>query len=284
MEALASHLPLILFTALCAIGAGAFLPMALRASVGGASPAKPGYGKLAWVPVAVLAIGFVAVFFHVTVPLNAPLALGGIGRSPLSNEVAVGGAFLALCLLYAVLTTAGKLSANANKAFLWVLAASAVVFGLFMGLAYNIATIPAWSSSAASVAMVALTLLGGCALGWLIVGLAGKSETTPKSVGYILLAVAVVSLVAAAIASGAESGIVAALPSFVHDTAAIAAEANGFIAGFTLCGILGVVCLAASIVKPSASRITSILSLAFVTAAIVLARCAFYLMEVGVAF
>ena len=98
------------------------------------------------IPLVVVIMGFAASFFHLASPLHAPGVFAGVGGSPLSNEILVGAIFTVLAVVYVVCALTGRLSGGARKVLVVVVAASALVFACFTGLAYVMETIASWNS------------------------------------------------------------------------------------------------------------------------------------------
>lgn len=279
MQEILMHAPLIVFTALCSMGAGAYIPLAVNATVSPEGQMQPNR-KLALIPVALLLVGFVAVVFHVTAPLNALKVVNGVGQSPLSNEVIVGGAFLALCIVHAILVSAGKIPSTANKAFLWVLAAGAMLFAAFMGLAYGVHTIPAWDTPASPVSMVGLAVFGGIAVGELILGFSGEAAGGSASAKKALVAIAAVAAAAAGAALFVQHGIAIGAPSFAHNGSEMGSKAMPLMIAYAA---LAASSLALSFISCSKreNKALVVASAGLALLAVFAARCAFYLLEVG---
>lgn len=174
MSAAFAELPLALFTTLAAIGAGAFIALAcavFTAKLGDEQLAQ--VDKMAVIPAIVVIVGFIAAFFHLA---NAGAAFGvfaGVGRSPMSNEILGGVVFVVVMLVYVIMGLAGKVGAGARKGLLVALAVLAVVFSILMGTAYGIDTVPSWNSPWPTVQVLGYALLGGAALGALVLACAG---------------------------------------------------------------------------------------------------------------
>lgn len=116
-------------------------------------------------PLAVAWAGFIASATHLGTPANALHAVEGIGRSPLSNEVAAVVTFLFAAGVYWLYTY--KVSYSRRLADLLagasVVACAAMV--AMMALAYSVPTVPSWDTwhTPANLCLSALT--GGVSLG-----------------------------------------------------------------------------------------------------------------------
>lgn len=182
MEAAFAELPLALFTTLAPIGAGAFAALAIAFFVApftGEQLKK--IDRMTLIPLAVVIVGFIASFFHLASPLHAPFVFAHAGSSPLSNEILVGSIFVVLAIVYTAMAFAGKLSGGVRKGFSVVVAVAALVFACFTGLAYVMETIASWSSPLVPVQLLGFALVGGMALGTLVLGLAEALPAALKS-------------------------------------------------------------------------------------------------------
>ena len=195
------HTALAVFTTLAPMGAGAFIALAY-AFIAGAPDETAAKRLDCWtaLPLAVLAAGFLGAFMHLASPLNAFGVFAGIGSSPLSNEILVGVVFAAVAVVYWALALAGKLSSTLRKALLVALAALAVVFAAFCGLAYMMYTIPTWNTPLSIVQMIGYLLAGGTVLGFCTVGFAQVG--LPKGAGTVALALTLVGVAVGTVGFG----------------------------------------------------------------------------------
>ncbi len=165
MEAAFAELPLAVFTTLAPIGAAGFIAFALASfSAEYADGQAQCVDKMSLAPFAVALVGFAASMLHLANPLAAMGAIAGIGRSPLTNEIIVGGVFMVAAAVYVALAFTGKL-AGVRKPLSAVIAVLAVVFCAFVGFAYMIPTVSSWNSVMLPVEIVGYALVGGCAFG-----------------------------------------------------------------------------------------------------------------------
>ena len=133
METALNELPLAIFTTLAPMGAGAFAVLAAAFCTMKLDDVKiKAIDRFSLIPLGLIAVGFIASFFHLASPLKAYGVLSGIGHSPLSNEIAVGMVFFVAAIVYVALGLAGKLSASARKPFVLVVAVLALVFSLYL--------------------------------------------------------------------------------------------------------------------------------------------------------
>ncbi len=192
MESIMSELPLMLFTSCVLLGAGGFTAKGIAALAGDApgeggeiageagsdAPAGscdapaisraarslPGKDAATLICLAVVIVGFIAAFFHLANPLHAVFALTGIGRSPMSNEIAVGSVFTGAACVYCVLAMTGNLKRGAQKACSVALGVLGLVFAAFTGAAYMMDTIVTWATPLNIVESAGISLLAGSAL------------------------------------------------------------------------------------------------------------------------
>lgn len=240
METAFSELPLAFFTTLAPLGAGAFVALATAFfTVSLSEEQVKKIDKFSLIPAAIVLVGFAASFFHLASPLHAFGVFAGVGSSPLSNEVLVGSVFVLLMLVYLALALAGKLKEGARKGFVAVLAAAAVVFAIFTGLAYMIETVASWNSPLLPVQMLGFALAGGSALGSLVLLLAGVREAAAKgALKTALCALAVAGAVLAAIALCVQVMGVGSLENGLASGADVLAGVTMWLALAVLCLVL----------------------------------------------
>lgn len=276
MEAAMSELPLALFTVFASIGAGAFCALALA---GFSTQLDEGQqarvDRATWIPLVFVIVGFICAFFHLSNALNAVNVVAGLGRSPLTNEIAMGSVFTVVAIIYVALANAGKLAGGARRGLLTVTGVLGILFGLFMGLAYMIGTVQSWNTWATIAEMLGLTLVGGAVMGAYVLG---PVEGASKASGALMVmgyAGAVVAIVGAAGMAAAVSGMGTALyagSSLV--TAALPAL------------IVGCICLAAAAIAAQMAwkrgAAVAVLAIALVVIGALALRLAFYAMQLSV--
>jgi anaerobic dimethyl sulfoxide reductase subunit C (anchor subunit)/Tat-targeted selenate reductase subunit YnfH len=284
MEMLIAELPLALFTTLAPLGAGAFVALAVVLCTETFSPEE--YKRLdrfTIAPLAVTIIGFICSFLHLASPLNAANAFAGVGTSPLSNEIVVGIVFVVVAIVYCAAALSGKLNLQARKVAIVVTAVLALVFALFIGMAYMIPTIPSWDNPFVPLQVLGLTLFGGASFGALLIVLVKKPGDGSFAAKKIIYGLAVGGLVIAAIALFAQQSLVAGLTSISHSGVEQVALSMPFFVGFVVCGLISAaILIAATLKKPSKWPLLG--SALLGCAGIFCARAVFYLMEIGLAF
>lgn len=111
----------------------------------------------------------------------------------------MGAVFMMAALVYVALAYAGKLS-GARKPLAAVVAVLAVVFCVFVGLAYMIPTVSSWNSALLPIEVVGYALVGGCAFGALaLAGQGAEVGAAGKALRVAAVAGAVVAIVAVAV-------------------------------------------------------------------------------------
>jgi anaerobic dimethyl sulfoxide reductase subunit C (anchor subunit)/Tat-targeted selenate reductase subunit YnfH len=185
-EHAASELPLALFSTLAPLGAGAFILLAIAFFTRDFNAQQfKRIDILTGVPLLVVLGGFAAAFAHLQTPTNAFFVLGGIGRSPLSNEILCGMVFLMTAGSYWLVALTGRLTLDIRRVWVSLAALTALCFAITIGVAYAVKTIPSWDTPLSPVALVGFSLLGGVALGRVVLQGArfeGSDSATAASV------------------------------------------------------------------------------------------------------
>jgi anaerobic dimethyl sulfoxide reductase subunit C (anchor subunit)/Tat-targeted selenate reductase subunit YnfH len=295
MEHALAEMPLALFSTFAPLGAGAFITLAAaflsgaldtsRSISAGDTSAQDNSRKalrrldvLTVIPLILVMLGFVAAFFHLATPGNAFNVINGIGRSPLSNEIAVGVVFFAAALVYWVVALTGKPGMAVRKILTTIVALLAIVFAIFIGSAYMVSTITTWNSILAPVALAGYALLGGGLFGLLIIQSAGtKSGASRKGFGILVIILSVIGA-AAAITGVAGQFMIAGEISAITNTVA---EMQAWLIAF----IIGViVALLASVLSVTRKPALGIVSLGCIVALVTVfvGRVIFYALYVNV--
>ena len=138
---------LVLFTTLAPTGAIALFALsliALRRPDDAAALAR--LNLFMCVPIVVTIVGLVASTSHLGSPANALYVMCGVGRSPLSNEVASAVLFLGVAGLYWAYSFAEHPRVAVQRMWLVAIAATAAVFVGFVAIAYSHETIVTWNT------------------------------------------------------------------------------------------------------------------------------------------
>lgn len=178
MELALKELPLILFTTLGPIGAGAFVPlfiMYLCSIYHKTSTSR--IDQLTLVPVLCAFIGFLCSFFHLANPSNGLNIFLTAGRTPLANEVIAFSVFLVLALVYWMIVSMKKHVSTEVRMFMTgIVMVAGLVAVVFMGMVYLIPALPAWDAPRTIVEMLGIWLFGGVALGMFLIALADPRD------------------------------------------------------------------------------------------------------------
>lgn len=282
MSAAFSELPLALFTTLASIGAGAFIALAVAFFTTKFSEDElKKIDKWTLVPAAAVVIGFIAAFFHLANPAAAFGVFGGIGRSPMSNELCVAVIFAVVMVVYMIVALMGKLG-GARKVLAAVLAVLALLFAAFMGLAYSISTVPVWASPWPVVQMLGYALLGGTAMGVCVLAFAGALSTATKGAfkgGSIALAV--IGLVLAVAGLGMMASGASGMSNAVAAGADLLADATVYLVVAVVCLVLS--CVATFFaVRNDAGAGLAVGAVILALVGVLAGRFVFYALEISV--
>ncbi|MCL1847703.1 MAG: dimethyl sulfoxide reductase anchor subunit [Coriobacteriia bacterium] len=285
MEHAFAELPLATFSTLSSLGAGAFVVLALAflsGSLGDSLAGSPEklkkIDRLAIIPILLVGAGFIAAMFHLATPQNALNALNGIGRSPLTNEVVVGLAFMVVALVYWVVALIGKLGAGARKILVSVAAVLAIAFALFIGIAYMIPTIPTWNTLFAPISILGYCLLGGGLFGLLVLQAADAlKDISTGPFKAFTISLSLIGAAAAIIGIGGQYLVASGIEAASHQVAAAWPWLIGSIAGLVLALGLAIIPL---IRKPSLGIIS--LGCLVVLCSVFVGRLVFYALYITV--
>ena len=283
MEHALAELPLAFFTTLAPVGAGAFITLCVAFFTTTFSEEQlKKIDKLTLIPLVVVVLGFIASFLHLTQPLNATGVFSGVGSSPLSNEILVGSIFLVVAIIYTVIALVGKLSGGLRKVLSAAVAVLAVVFAVFVGMAYMMETIISWNTPFTVVEIVGFTLLGGALLGMLVLALAGSlKEATATPFKPVMYFVTVLGAVAAAGALIAHVLMVGDLSNPLVQGSDLVSEVMMYLViaaiGLLAAGVCGII----GLTKPSAVGLV-VVGVVLSLVAIFIGRLVFYALQLSV--
>ena len=258
------HTALAVFTTLAPMGAGAFIALAY-AFIAGAPDETAAKRLDCWtaLPLAVLAAGFLGAFMHLASPLNA-----------------FGVVFAAVAVVYWALALAGKLSSTLRKPLLVALAALAVVFAAFCGLAYMMYTIPTWNTPLSIVQMIGYLLAGGTVLGFCTVGFAQVG--LPKGAGTVALALTLVGVAVGTVGFGMQIAGLDAIRNIWSSAAELVPAIWLLLGAFAACGLVAAGLTLAAAKKAFAPALMAT-ACVVVAVGIFLARIGFYGLYMGIA-
>lgn len=159
------EMPLVLFMALAPSGTVCMVVlMVLLLSHRFELEHCPRLNQAMWLPLAVTTVGLVAAAAHLGTPANALYVFSGVGRSPLSNEVACAVLFLVVCGVNWLLSFMRGESLPLKRLFAVLIIALGLVFLASIALAYDVESISTWSSPFVPANLV----LSGCVGGFLL--------------------------------------------------------------------------------------------------------------------
>lgn len=192
-----NELPLAVFTTLAPVGAGGFIALAIALWTTRFSEGElKRLNCLTTIPFALVVIGILGATLHLTMPLHAIYVFNHLGASPMSNELAVAVIFGVAMGLYWLTGFVGSLGTNQGlrKIFALVVALLAIVFAVFVGLAYYMPTIASWHTPMVVVALVGYLLLGATAFAGIISPVLPESAQPHKAFKFSAWAVGILGL------------------------------------------------------------------------------------------
>ncbi|MDO4502388.1 MAG: dimethyl sulfoxide reductase anchor subunit [Coriobacteriia bacterium] len=193
------EIPLVLFTALAPSGTVCMVILMVMLLTHHFEMERcPRLNQVTWVPLAVTTVGLVAAAASLGTPANALYVVMGVGRSPLSNEVACAVVFLATCGVNWLLSFAQRESLPVKRAFAVAIIGLGVVFLASIAGAYSVETIATWSGPLVPANLILSGLVGGALLARATILLALDGGYAPELLGRLswCAAVALVASVA----------------------------------------------------------------------------------------
>ncbi len=162
MNSIRSELPLVVFTTLAPLCAGAWIVAAILVL----SNAWPQsiilvtglYGSILC---ALLIAALGCSILHLGKPLKALRAFMRLGNSTVSNEVFMGTLFTVFLIVFLLISQSMVVATIIWKVLLVAVTVLAALFIFFQCLAYRMRTIPTWNSTSFSLEFAVIALLGG---------------------------------------------------------------------------------------------------------------------------
>jgi len=279
------ELPLALFSTIAPIGAGAFVALCVAFFKGSFTESQlKAIDRYSIVPIIVALVGMACSVPHLTNANNAVNVLNTIGATPLANEMTAFGVFLVLACLYWIFGVAGGLKNMAfRRVFAAIVAIAAIVFAVFVGMAYALPTQQVWNTLWTPVQIVGIELFGGMVAGMIVLIMANADKGVENGTDTVLAGIAIFGFVVACVATCViwYLGSVAASP--VIDVAANAGSLIVFLVLFIVLGIIGCAC-AFFTCKIGSMSLLGWASLVVIVLACFFARLVFYGMQIGVGF
>lgn len=159
--------------------------------------ARARLSHLVALPLAVSMVGLVASASHLGTPSNALYVLSGIGRSPLSNEVACCVLFTALMGLYWLYSFSAKQRLWLCRIWLFIIMLVGLAAVVSISLAYSAETILTWSHWSVPVSLCC-SALGGAPLLAFVTARLAKVNVAPTTAKCLLVCGIVGALVCTA--------------------------------------------------------------------------------------
>lgn len=196
------EMPLVLFTALAPSGTVCMVAlMALLLGHRFELEYCPRLNQAMWLPLAVTTVGLVAAAAHLGTPANALYVFSGVGRSPLSNEVACAVLFLVVCGVNWLLSFIRNENLQVKRMFAVLIIVLGLVFLASIALAYDVESISTWSSPFVPANLVLSGCVGGFLLARLTIVTGLDAGYRPRLLRGLSLASAVALLLNAAVAA-----------------------------------------------------------------------------------
>ena len=148
--------------------------------------ARTRLSHLVALPLAVSMVGLVASASHLGTPSNALYVLSGIGRSPLSNEVACCVLFTALMGLYWLYSFSAKQRPWLCRTWRFAIVPAGLAAVVSISLAYSAETILTWSHWSVPVSLCC-SALGGAPLLALVTARLAKVDVAPMAAKCLLV-------------------------------------------------------------------------------------------------
>lgn len=275
---------LAVFTSLAPAGVVAFLALAVaRLAVRDHAEAVR-IDRMVSLPFAVVLVGFIASATHLGTPANALHVFSGVGRSPLSNEVLAAVVFLFLVGSYWMMAFKERFPDAIAKP--WLVLASLAGIALIAGtaLAYDVGTVPTWSTPYTPANLVLSALLAGPVLGALFLQIA---QVRVRGLECALVVGAAVALVVGTIVLALHQASLASVANYEFTAAALAPRYPAAIVAHFALGLAGVTVAGLSLRRVQPARSTLALRIAasaLVLAAVFVTRLVFYNLHMTVGF
>ena len=206
MDLVFAQLPLLLFTAIAPMAAGAFAGLSNAFLTAYFTPeALRRIDRWTLLPLVILAAGVsLAVAFFAS-PQSGLLVLQGIDPGAFSFAVVMAMVFAVAAVIYWVVAMMGVMSYNVRKVVTAVMSVLAVAYAVSIGVAYMASGVSTWASIVVPIGFAGFCLAGGVPLGTLVIAAAGALPETKRTrfAGFNLV-VALIGVVASIFAVSAQ--------------------------------------------------------------------------------
>ncbi len=238
------EMSLALFTTLAPAGAVAFIMLALARFAAHDHDEAVRIDRMVALPFAVCLVGFIASATHLGTPANALHVFGGIGRSPLSNEVLAAVAFLFFAGSYWMMAFKQNFPDKAAKPWLALASATAAVFIAFTSVAYSVSTVPTWNTVFTPANLLLSALHAGPLLGLLFLQVA---KTSHRIGGFITLGVSTLALAAGTFTLALHQASLASLGNNEISAASLVPDYPSVIVAHLILGVVAIIGAALSL-------------------------------------
>lgn len=277
-------LSLALFTSLAPAGVVAFLALALARLTVRDHDAAVRIDRMVALPFAVVLVGFIASATHLGTPANALHVFSGVGRSPLSNEVLAAVVFLFLVGAYWMMAFKVRFPDVIAKPWLVLACVAGIALIIGTSLAYDVATVPTWSTPYTPANLVLSALLAGPVLGLLFLRMA---HVRPQWLERLLVGCAAIALVGGTVVLGMHQASLSSIANNEFAASSLVPYYSVAITAHLVLGTLGTITAVASLRHIQTDRVTLILRVAaciFVLVAIFITRLPFYNLHMTLGF
>lgn len=233
METALSEITLVLFTTIAPAGAVGYMAMIVASFCAGDESIARRIERYLVVPLVFAITGLIASATHLGTPANALYVITGIGRSPLSNEVAAAVAFLALGGAYWFLAFRDEVAPALRRILAAVVLAAGVAFVAMIAFAYSVSTVPTWNLPTVPIMLCLAALASGPLVG--LLGIEASGVGASNSFRRICLAVVAVSAVANLIVLVVEMGMLSGVATTVQSATDLVPWLPGIAVAFSLC-------------------------------------------------
>lgn len=242
METALTEITLVLFTTIAPAGVVGYLIMGIAMFSGRDDVRARRIGRYLVVPLAFVITGLIASATHLGTPANALYVATGIGRSPLSNEVAAAVAFLALGGVFWFLSFREDISVLFKKCWLTITLFAGIALILFISLAYSVDTVPTWNLPITPATLWAAAVASGPLVG--LLGLCASRVGISSAFVRACLAIVLLAGIAGAVLLGWEYVELADIATTANSARDLVPWFPAVIAIFLLCDVFAVLCMA----------------------------------------
>ncbi|PNV68497.1 dimethyl sulfoxide reductase anchor subunit family protein [Enteroscipio rubneri] len=277
-------LSLAVFTSLAPAGVVAFLSLAIARLGAHDHAAAVRIDRMISLPFAVVLVGFIASATHLGTPANALHVFSGVGRSPLSNEVLAAVVFLLLVGSYWMMAFKERFPDAVAKPWLVLACLAGIALIVGTSLAYDVTTVPTWSTPYTPANLALSALLAGPVLGALFLQIA---RVRARWLECALVVVAAAALVAGTIVLALHQASLASVANYEFTATALAPRYPMAIVAHFALGLAGIAAAGLSLRRVQPARSTLALRIAasaLVLAAVFVTRLVFYNLHMTVGF